>query len=136
MANQLYKEIKEDFLNGTINLLSVNLRVALVKSGYTLDIDNHQYLSDVGSENIAATSDVLENITITDGVLDAENETIVDYGSSGFDYLIIYESTGTAATSRLIAYIDSANGLPVSSTTDTISITIQWSDLVTKIFSL
>jgi len=136
MANKLYSSMKEDFLNGTIDLLSANLRVALVRSGYTLDIDNHQYLSDVGSANIAATSNVLENITITDGVFDAENETIVDYGTSGFDYLIIYESTGTAATSRLIAYIDSADGLPVSSTTDTISITIQWSDLITKIFSL
>jgi len=136
MANQLYSSMKEDFLNGSIDLLSVNLKVALVRSGYVVDIDNHQYLSDVGEANIAATSSPLENITITDGILDAENETIVNYGTSGFSYLIIYESTGLAATSRLIAYMDSADGLPVSSTTDTISITIQWSDLITKIFSL
>jgi hypothetical protein len=58
MANQLYKGIKEDFLNGTINLLSVNLRVALVKNGYSIDVDNDQYVSDVGSENIAARSNI------------------------------------------------------------------------------
>jgi len=136
MANQLYKGIKEDFLNGTINLLSVNLRVALVKNGYSIDIDNDQYVSDVGSENIAARSNILEKISITDGILDAENETIENYGTSGFDYLIIYESTGDDSTSRLIAYIDTGDGLPVASTSETISITIQWSDLVTKIFSL
>lgn len=136
MANQLYKGIKEDFLNGTINLLSVNLRVALVKNGYSIDVDNDQYISDVGSENIAARSNILERISITDGILDAENETIENYGTSGFDYLIIYESTGDDSTSRLIAYIDTGDGLPVASTSETISITIQWSDLVTKIFSL
>lgn len=136
MANQLYKGIKEDFLNGTINLLSVNLRVALVKNSYSIDIDNDQYISDVGSANIAARSNILEKISITDGVLDAENETIENYGTSGFDYLIIYESTGDDNTSRLIAYIDTGDGLPVASTSETISVTIQWSDLVTKIFSL
>lgn len=136
MANQLYKGIKEDFLNGTINLLSVNLRVALVKNSYSIDIDNDQYISDVGSSNIAARSNVLENISITDGILDAENETVENYGTSGFDYLIIYESTGDDNTSRLIAYIDTGDGLPVASTSETISVTIQWSDLVTKIFSL
>ena len=136
MANQLYKGIKEDFLNGTINLLSVSLRVALVKNGYSIDVDNDQYISDIGSENIAARSNILEAITITDGVFDAENETVENYGTSGFDYLVIYESTGNDSTSRLIAYIDTAEGLPVASTSETISITIQWSDLVTKIFSL
>jgi hypothetical protein len=136
MANLLYPSMKEDFLNGTINLLSVSLRVALVRDGYVVDASSDQFVSDVGSANIAARSDVLENITITDGVLDAENETIVEYGNSGFSYLIIYEDTGNDSTSRLIAYIDTADGLPVNSTAETISITIQWSDLITKIFSL
>lgn len=136
MSNLLYSSMKEDFLNGTINLLSISMRVALVKSGYSIDADNDQFVSDIGVSNIAARSNVLENITITDGIFDAENETIVDYGSSGFNYLVIYEDTGNDSTSRLIAYIDTADGLPVNSTAETISITIQWSDLITKIFSL
>jgi hypothetical protein len=136
MANQLYTSIKEDFLGGSINLSAVNLRVALVTSGYSLDIDNHRYLSDINPLNIAASSNILENVTITDGVLDAENETIEDYGTSGFSYLIIYESTGSSSTSRLIAYIDTADGLPVQGTSSPVSITIRWSDLITKIFSL
>lgn len=136
MSNQLYSSIKEDFLNGTIDLLSVNLRVALVKNSYSVDLNNHQYLSDIGSSNIAASSNVLQGISITGGVLDAENETVDNYGTSGFDYLVIYESTGTDSTSRLIAYIDTGEGLPVAGTDDPISITISWSNLITKIFSL
>lgn len=136
MANQLYKNIKEDFLSGSINLTTISIKVALVKSGYVMDIDNDQYLSDIGSSNIAATSDVLTSISITDGVFDAENETVAEYGTEGFDYLVIFEDTGTSNTSRLIAYIDTGDGLPVNSSNGTISITIQWSDLVSKIFAL
>jgi len=136
VANQLYKNIKEDFLSGSINLTTISIKVALVKSGYVMDIDNDQYLSDIGSSNIAATSDVLTSISITDGVFDAENETVAEYGTEGFDYLVIFEDTGTSNTSRLIAYIDTGDGLPVNSSNGTISITIQWSDLVSKIFAL
>jgi hypothetical protein len=136
MANQLYSNIKEDFLNGTINLLSSDIRILLVKSGYSLDVSTDQYVSDIGSANIAGRSGSLDNVTISGGVLDAENETIENYGTEGFDYLVMYESTGDDTTSRLIAYFDTAAGLPVAGTSGSISITIQWSDLITKIFSL
>lgn len=136
MANQLYSNAKESFLSGSLNLNAVSIKVALVKSGYIVDIDNHHYVSDIGSSYIAARSESLTSVTTTDGILDAENETIENYGNSGFDYMVIYESTGDDSTSRLIAYIDTADGLPVASTVDSISITIQWSDLITKIFSL
>jgi len=136
MANQLYSNIKEDFLNGTINLLSSDIRILLVKSGYSLDVSTDQYVSDIGSANIAGRSGSLDSVTISGGVLDAENETIEDYGTEGFDYLVMYESTGDDTTSRLIAYFDTAAGLPVAGTSGSISITIQWSDLITKIFSL
>jgi len=136
MANQLYTSMKEDFLNGSINLSSVSVRVLLVKSSYSVDIDNDRYVSDIGSGNIAGRSNNLDNVTITDGIFDAENETIENYGTEGFSYLVLYESTGDDSTSRLIAYMDTGSGLPVTGTTETISVTIQWSDLLTKIFSL
>jgi len=136
MANALYAKAKEAFLGADLDLLNVTLKTALVKNTYSVDLVNHEFLSDVGTANIAATSFALEQIKIDDGVFDAENETIEDYGTSGFAYLIIYQDSGLSSTSRLIAYIDTADGLPVNSTNETISITIQWSDLATKIFSL
>jgi hypothetical protein len=136
MANALYAKAKEAFLGADLDLLNVTLKTALVKNTYSVDLVNHEFLSDVGTANIAATSFALEQIKIDDGVFDAENETIENYGTSGFAYLIIYQDSGLSSTSRLIAYIDTADGLPVNSTNETISITIQWSDLATKIFSL
>jgi len=136
MANALYAKAKEAFLGADLDLLNVTLKTALVKNTYSVDLVNHEFLSDVGTSNIAATSFALEQIKIDDGVFDAENETIENYGTSGFAYLIIYQDSGLSSTSRLIAYIDTADGLPVNSTNETISITIQWSDLATKIFSL
>ncbi len=48
--------------------------------------------------------------------------------------LVIYKDTGDAATSPLIAYIDTAAGLPVTpSGTD---ITVTWDSGVNKIFKL
>jgi len=136
MSNQLYTSMKEDFLAGGINLSSASIRVALVKAGYTVDIDNDRYVSDIGTANIAGRSGNLDKVSITDGIFDAENETIEDYGTEGFSYMVMYEHTGNDATSRLIAYLDTGIGLPVASTTESISVTIKWSDLLTKIFSL
>lgn len=136
MANALYAKAKEAFLEGNIDLTDNNIRVCFVKSGYTVDLNNHQYLSDINSSDIAATSAVLSGRSTVNGIFDAENITVEDYGTSGFDYLIIFKDTGLSSTSSLIAYIDTADGLPVSSTSNTISITINWSDAVSKIFSL
>lgn len=136
MTNALYSKGKEAFLEGSIDLTDDNIKVCFVKSGYTVDLSNHQYLSDISSSEIAATSSVLTGRTTTDGIFDAENITVEDYGTSGFSYVVIFKDTGNTATSMLIAYIDTADGLPVLPTTSTISVTINWSNAVSKIFSI
>jgi hypothetical protein len=47
---------------------------------------------------------------------------------------VIYKDTGTAATSPLIAYIDTATGLPV--TPNGGDITVTWDNGSNKIFKL
>ena len=135
MANGLYYKAKEALLEGLLDLTDDSIKVALVRSSYSVDLSAHEYYSDISSD-VAASSSVLSGRSTTNGIFDAENVTIENYGSSGFSYLIIYKDTGTASTSRLIAYIDTADGLPVSSSSSTISITINWSDTINKIFSL
>lgn len=136
MANALYAKAKEAFLEGNIDLTDDAIKICFVKSGYTVNLNSDQYLSSIPSSEVAATSSTLLNRTTTNGIFDAENVTVEDYGTSGFSYLIIFKDTGNTATSPLIAYIDTADGLPVSSTSSTISITINWSDAISKIFSL
>ena len=135
MANALYAKAKEALLEGLIDLTDDSIKLALVTSGYAVNISSDEYYSDISSY-VAATSSILSGRSTTDGIFDAENITIEDYGTSGFDYLVIFKDTGNSATSRLIAYIDTADGLPVSSSSSTISITINWSNAVSKIFSL
>lgn len=48
--------------------------------------------------------------------------------------LILFKDTGTNTTSYLIAYIDTATGLPVTPSGG--DITVSFSDASTKIFSL
>lgn len=136
MANALYNSAKEYFITGGIDVSNGNVKVLLVKSTYSVDLVNHEFVSDIGSSNIAARSDQLDNTTVTDGVFDASNETVESIGLEGFDYIILYSDTGDDSTSKLIAYIDTGEGLPVSSSDTSIDITIKWSDEPSKIFSL
>jgi len=136
MSNALYAKAKEALLEGLLDLTDDTLKICLVKSTYTVNLSDHQYLSDIGSSNIAATSTSLLGKTTSNGIFDAENITIEDYGTSGFNYVVLFKDTGLASTSRLIAYIDTADGLPVSSSSSAISITINWSNAINKIFTL
>ena len=136
MANALYNSAKEYFITGGMDVSNGNVKVLLVKSTYSVDLVNHEFVSDIGSSNIAARSDQLDNTTVTDGVFDASNETVESIGLDGFDYVILYSDTGDDSTSKLIAYIDTGEGLPVSSNSTSIDITIKWSDEPSRIFSL
>lgn len=70
------------------------------------------------------------------GALDADDLTIVDYPGNAFNTVILYVDTGSDATSRLIARIDTAAGIPFAGTNSLINITIVWSNESTRIISL
>jgi len=136
MANALYRKAKEGLLEGVFDLTDNNIKVALVKNTYSVNIDTHEHLSDIAESAVAATTGLLTDKTTSSGIFDADNITVENYGTSGFSYLVLYKDTGNRSTSKLLAYIDTATGLPVSSTVDPISITISWSNEQYKIFSL
>jgi len=136
MANALYGKAKESLLSGEVDLSSDAVKFLMVSSDYVVAVDTHEFVSDIGSGNIVARSGELDNKTVTLGVFDADNESVEEYGNSGFEYLILYVDSGSDATSRLLAYIDTADGLPVAATDGVASIAIQWSNEASKIFAL
>ena len=136
MANSLYAKGKEGLLEGLFDLTDNNIKVALVKNTYTVDLNTHEFLSSISEDSVAATTSLLTGKTTASGIFDAENITVEDYGTSGFAYLVLYKDTGVRSTSRLLAYIDTATGLPVAASASPISITINWSNEQYKIFSL
>ena len=102
-------------MDGSIDLDTDTIKVALVTSSYTPDQDAHDFFDDVTNEvsgtgytsggaslaNKAVTADNTDN----EGVFDADDtswttSTITARGA------VIYKSTGTPSTSPLIAYID------------------------------
>lgn len=136
MANALYAKAKEGLLEGLFDLTDNTIKIALVKNTYTVNLSTHEFLSSISEDLVAATTSLLTGKTTASGIFDADNITVENYGNSGFAYLVLYKDTGVRATSRLLAYIDTATGLPIAATTDPISVTINWSNDQYKIFTL
>ncbi len=136
MANALYDLGRQAFLEGSIAYLTDTIKVALVKNTYTPNTSTHQFYSDLTpASNVVGTSQTLASKTSTSGVANAANITFTAVTSgSTVSYLAIYKDTGVTTTSPLIALIDTATGLPVS--TNGGDITIAWDTGSNKIFKL
>lgn len=136
MANGLYDTGRNAFLKGEVAWLTDTIKAVLVDSAdYTVNLATHQYLSDIPSAARVATSAAFTGKTATAGVADAND--IVFTGATGdqSEVIVIYKDTGTATTSQLLAYIDTASGLPVQPNTGDVNVV--WSEVAsTKIFKL
>lgn len=114
MANAIYNSFKRDIMNGSIDLDTDTIKIALVTSSYTPDIDAHEDFADItnevsgtgytaGGETLSTTVSVDD--TDDEGVFDATDvtwstATITARGA------VVYKDTGTASTSPLVCYID------------------------------
>ena len=136
MSNQIYGLARQAFAEGDIAWDADNIKVLLVDTAdYTVDIDVDQFLSDIP---LAAREHISSNLTgktTTLGVVDADDVVYaaVPAGDT-LEASVIIQDTGVASTSRLIAYIDTATGLPV--TPNGTDITITWDNGANKIFKL
>ncbi|MDX2215532.1 MAG: hypothetical protein SFY66_19870 [Oculatellaceae cyanobacterium bins.114] len=133
MPNQLYP-LGKNALLGSLDVSTANLKVVLVDAGAYTYSSAHQFLSDIAAGARIATSGNLANKTISNGVFDADDITFTAVSGVQSEALVIYEDTGSAATSRLVAYIDSATGLPVTPNGGNILIT--WDNGSNKIFAI
>ena len=134
MANALYDKGRQAFLEGGVAWLTDNIKVILVSSGYTVNLGTHQFLSDVPGAAIVATSANMAGKTSTSGVANATNQNFPTVTGSTVTAAVIYKDTGNINTSPLIAYIDTATGLPVTPSGG--DILIQWDTGTNKIFKL
>lgn len=125
MANALYPLWKEQLLQFTANnnLSAGTVKVALIDTGtYTYSAAHQFYTS--ASAAAVGTPQTIGSKTFTNGVFDGADVTFTAVTGSSVEALIIYIDTGSAATSPLVAYIDtSVTGLPVTPNGGDISIT-------------
>lgn len=135
MSNALYDKGREKFLNADIDWSADNIKVLLVDAAdYTVNLTTDEFHSDIPSGAIVATSGNLASKTATAGVADAADVTLTTVTGDESEALVIFKDTGTSSTSPLIAYIDSATGLPI--TPNGADITIVWDNGSNKIFKL
>jgi hypothetical protein len=142
MANALYDKGREGFLAGDLDWNTHEFRVILVDAAdYVVALATHQFLSDVPAAARVATSVALGTVTVTAGVADAADITFTAVTGDPSEALIIYQHAltvgGTAlaeTAARLVAYIDTATGLPV--TPNGGDITVTWDAGANKIFKL
>jgi hypothetical protein len=135
MANALYDSGREAYLNGQINWSSDNIKCVLVDTNdYTPNLATHNALDDIPGAARVATSGNLAGKTSTAGVADANDVTFTSVTGDPSEALVIYKDTGVESTSLLIAYIDTATGLPA--TPGGGNITISWDNGANRIFKL
>ena len=133
MANALYPKAKEAFLNGSINMIANTITIALIDTGVYTYSTSHQFRSDISNSAVISTS-TLSNKTIANGVFDADDALFSSVTGANAEALIIFSDSAIQGTSRLIAYIDSATGLPILPNGG--DITVAFSSGSSRIFAL
>lgn len=122
MANAIYPKYKQALLDADANvdLNDGTVKVALSTAAYN---SAHDFYDDVSASTVG-TPQTINNTTVTDGLFDGDNVTYTAVTGNSAEALLIYIDTGSAATSRLVAWIDtSVTGLPVTPNGGDISIT-------------
>lgn len=149
MANALYDKGREGFLDGSIDWDTDTIRVMPVRTSgggsgpyYTKNLGTHEDLADIPDNSDcrplgtgASKGTELATKTVTAGVANADPADLGLIASGDpFQLLVIYKDTGTQSTSRLIAAIDTATGLPLQPGGG--SVVINWDTGTNKIFKL
>lgn len=110
---------KADAFNGSIALASDTLKVALLLNTYTPDLDNHAFLDDVNTHEVAnghgyttggatlSGRSVTTDTGTDKGIFKCANPSWVA-DATGFTcrYAVLYKDTGLASSSPLIALWD------------------------------
>lgn len=135
MTNALYAKGKQALLDADIDWSADNIKIVLVDTAlYTVNLATDQFLSDIAGGARIATSANLSGKTSTGGVADANDVTLSAVTGASIEAIAVYKDTGSAATSPLLAYIDTATGLPV--TPNGGDIVVQWDNGANRIFAL
>ena len=135
MANTLYDAARQRFLEAQLNWMTDTIKVLLVDTGaYTPQTAVHQYLSDIPTSARIAGPVTLTSKTTTGGAADAADITFTSVSGPSIEAIVIYMDTQTESTSPLIAFIDTATGLPITPNGGDIIVT--WDNGVNKIFKV
>jgi hypothetical protein len=136
MANAIYELARQAFLTGSVNWTTASIGCALIASPYSANLTTDQYYGvAITAANVVASA-VLTGTSngATLGVADADDITFAAVSGSLVKYAVLYDWTAVPNTSKLLIYLDSATGIPV--TPNGGAITITWDSGANRIFKL
>lgn len=136
MPTGLFDSAREAFLAGDLSWRDDDIRAILIDAAdYAVDLASHNFLDDVAAGARVSTSGSFTGKTIAAGVADANDLTFSLVSGDPVEAVLIYCHDGGADSARrLIAYIDTAVGLPVIP--NGLNITLAWSNGANRIFKL
>lgn len=124
MANAIYPLYKQAILTGgaNTNMSTGTVKAALVDTGVYTYSAAHEFLTSLTGR--VGTDQTLGTKTFTNGVFDAADATYPAVTGNSAEAIVLYIDTGVAATSRLVAYLDTGfAGLPVTPNGGDITVT-------------
>jgi len=135
MANALFDSARQQFLQADLDLDDSILLVCVDHADITPLPATHDFLDDITGAGRVATSGAFASKTFTAGVFDAVDVTLTSVTGDPFESIVIYNDTpATEATKDLIAFIDTATGLPC--TPNGGNINVVWDSGANRIFKL
>lgn len=135
MANTLYDKARQRYLEAQLNMLTDTVKVLLVDTGmYSANFAGHEFLADVPISSRVTTPVTMTSKSTAGGAFDAADVTFTSVSGNSIEAILIYADTGTESTSPLIAYIDTATGLPITPNGGDIIVT--WDNGANKIFKV
>ena len=135
MANALFDFYRSQCLTADVDL-DDSIVLVFVDHGIDTPVPaTDDFLDDILAGARIATSGAFTSKTFTAGVFDAADVTVATVSGASFESIVIYDNTpATEATKDLIAFIDTATGLPT--TPNGGDITVQWNNDANRIFKL
>lgn len=135
MTNSVYPKAKQLALGAGLNLASGTVKALLIDTAAYTYSAAHQYLSDVAGGARIGTAVTLASKSVTDGVFDAAYVSFTGLsGAPSIEAILVYVDTGSEASSPLVAYIDTASGLPIAA--GATQVDVAWSNGTSRIFAL
>ena len=133
MADVIYPKALKGFLDGNLTWAGT-IKAVLVTSSYVYSA-NHEFLSNISAGYRVSTSLAFTGLaTYDDGICDADDAVFQSVSGSNAPAVVVFKDTGNEATSRLIVYFDSLDGLPVVPAGTNIE--IRWSNDTNRMFKI
>lgn len=133
MANVLFDFGREGIADGSIDILTDDLRVMLVLNSYTLN-QAHKFVADIGAVDNGRSA-ALASKAVPLGVFDAADTTAAATAATSTGKMIIFKHTGSDATARLLGYLDTVGGLPMTPAAAQV-LNIAWDNGANKILKI